>query len=181
LQVTRGGQGAKNCYRIEDMSDDTPGDKKPRYEGPHNAAPYPLSRLSAPISLVDAAREVEHADQWIASTASARLSQIAAQMQALRAQAEAVLRKAQEDAALHRAEARFNRLPGNTYHLYERADGGRYWSMLSPEEWGGKPPHAFVGSYRLEADRSFTRVDAPPAEPAPPRLDLDWVKGKLLP
>jgi alkylation response protein AidB-like acyl-CoA dehydrogenase len=157
-------------------------DDKPGYRGPQNAAPYPLSRLSAPITLVDAAREIEHADQWIASTASARLSQIAAQMQALRAQAEAVLQKAREDAELHRAEARFTRLPGKTYHLYERADGSRYWSMLSPEEWGGTPPHAFVASYRLEADRSFSRVDGPPDPHAPPRLDLDdWVKGKLLP
>jgi hypothetical protein len=172
------------------MTDD-PAEKKPRFEGPHRAAPYPLSRLSAPVSLVDAAREIEHADQWIASTANARLSQIAAQMQALRAQAETVLQKAREDAELHRAEARFHRLPGKTYHLYERPDASRYWSLLSPEEWGGKPPHAFVASYRLEADRSFTRVDAhvvgggaptPPAgEPVPPRLDLDWVKGKLLP
>ena len=88
---------------------------------------------------------------------------------------------AREDAELHRAEARFNRLPGKTYHLYERPDASRYWSLLSPEEWGGKPPHTFVASYRLEVDRSFTRVDAPAGEPVPPRLDLDWVKDKLLP
>jgi hypothetical protein len=164
------------------MSDDDSSGDDPRYRGPQNAAPYPLSRLSAPVSLVDVAREIQHADQWIASTATARLSQIAAQMQALREQAEVVLQKAREDAELHRAEARFARLPGKTYHLYARADGSRYWSMLSPEEWGGTPPHPFVASYRLEADRSFTRVDGPASGVTPPRLDLDdWVKGKLLP
>ena len=164
------------------MADDDQTEPEPRYRGPQKAAPYALSRLSAPVSLVDVAREIQQADQWIASTATARLSQIAAQMQALRDQAEAVLQKAREDAELHRAEARFNRLPGKTYHLYERPDGRRYWSMLSPAEWGGKSPHAFVASYRLEGDRSFTRVDGPPDPHAPPRLDLDdWVKGKLLP
>lgn len=131
----------------------------PRYRGPERAAPYALSRLSGPISLVDSAREIERADQWIASTANAKLSTIAAQMQALRVQAEAVLQKAQEDAELHRAVARFVRHPGQTYHLYAQPDGGRYWSLLSPEEWGAKPPHVFLGSYRLELDQSWTRLD----------------------
>ena len=122
------------------------------------ASPYPISRLSGPISLVDAAREIERADQWIASTAGTKLELIAAQMQALRAQAEAVMREAQEHAALHRAEARFVRRPGQTYHLYEGKDGRRHWSMLSPDEWGGTPPSRFLGSFRLEADQSWTPV-----------------------
>ena len=49
------------------------------------------------------------------------------QMKALRLQAEQVLRDAQANAELHRAEARFQRHPGKTYHLYERAPGQRYW------------------------------------------------------
>jgi hypothetical protein len=31
-----------------------------------------------------------------------------------------------------------------------------YFSMLSPADWGGAPPHAFEGSYRLEADMRWT-------------------------
>jgi hypothetical protein len=109
--------------------------------------------------LVDVAREIERADQSIASTAGAKLELIAAQMQALRAQAEEVLAKASQDAELHRAKARFARHPGKTYHLYERSEGERYWSLLAPADWGGAPPHPFVGSYRLEADQSWTPVD----------------------
>jgi hypothetical protein len=30
--------------------------------------------------------------------------------------------------------------------------------MLAPEDWAGAPPHAFEGSYRLEADQTYTRV-----------------------
>jgi hypothetical protein len=129
-----------------------------RYRGPAKAAPYALSRLSGPVSLVEVAQEIERADQWIASTAHAKLNVIAAQMRALREAAEEVLAKAEQDAALHRAEAHFKRYPGQVYHLYARADGTRYWSLLSPEDWRDKMPHAFVGSFRLEANQSFTAL-----------------------
>lgn len=129
-----------------------------KHRGPDRSSPYAVSRLSGPVSLVDAAREIERADQWIASTSNAKLAQIAGQMRALREQAEQVLADARENASLHRAEARFTRHPGKTYHLYERADGQRYWSLLSPDEWRGSPPHGFVGSYRLELDQSWTPV-----------------------
>ncbi|MDB4985511.1 MAG: hypothetical protein JWN04_689 [Myxococcaceae bacterium] len=130
-----------------------------KHVGPDRSSPYPVSRLSGPVSLVDSAREIERADQWIASTSSAKLEQIAAQMKALREQAEQVLADAQRHAELHRAEARFERHPGKTYHLYERTTGERYWSMLSPRDWGSHPPHAHVGSFRLEADRSWTPLE----------------------
>ena len=42
------------------------------------------------------------------------------------------------------------------YHLYERENGTLYFSMLSPDDWGGEAPHTFRGSYRLEADMSWT-------------------------
>jgi hypothetical protein len=149
------------------------------YRGPSNAAPYALSRLSGPVSLVDVAREIEQADQWIASTANAKLSVIAEQMRALRQSAQAVLEKAERDAVLHRAEARFRRYPGRVYHLYEREPGACYWSLLSPEEWGGNPPHAFLGSYRLESDQSFTALDASGAAPVADAPD-QWLLPRML-
>lgn len=126
-----------------------------QHRGEARAAPYPLSRLSGPVSLVDVAREIERADLAIASTTGAKLETIAAQMRALRAQAEEVLQKASRDAELHRAEARFVRHPGKVYHLYERAPEQRYWSLLSPEEWR-TAPHRYLGSFRLELDQSWT-------------------------
>ena len=55
-------------------------------------------------------------------------------------------------------ECRFRRVPGRTYHLYERADGHRYFSMLAPEELGYAAA-AFIGSFRFEYDQSWTRMD----------------------
>jgi hypothetical protein len=31
--------------------------------------------------------------------------------------------------------------------------------MLAPAEWGGEVPYAFLGSYRLETDYSWTPAD----------------------
>ncbi len=146
------------------------------FSGPTRAAPYALSRLSGPVSLVDVAREIEHADTLIASTTNAQLRLIAEQMAALRDEAERLLERARLNAELHRVEARFVRHPGKTYHLYQRDPRGtaeaRYWSLLSPTDWGGRPPHRFLGSYRLEADHSWTLLagSAPDDGPRTPKL-----------
>jgi len=152
-----------------------------KYRGPDRASPYALSRLSAPVSLVDVAREIERADQTIASTTGAKLETIAAQMRALRAQAEQLLRKAKKDAELHRAEARFVRHPGKTYHLYEREAEQRYWSLLSPHDWGDAPPHRFVGSFRLELDQSWTPLEQAEERDREREPIEDLLRSALLP
>ena len=120
--------------------------------------PYPSSRLSARIELVDLAKEIEQADQAIGMVANAKLQAIRDQMRALQAQARRVLEQAQAAMQLHRAQCQFKKVPGHVYHLYRKPTGDLYFSMLSPQEWGNNPPHTFEGSYRLEADMSFTRV-----------------------
>jgi hypothetical protein len=57
------------------------------------------------------------------------------------------------------AECRFRRVPGRTYHLYERPNGHRFFSMLAPDEYGSSAPSGFVASFRYEHDESWTRVD----------------------
>jgi hypothetical protein len=67
--------------------------------------------------------------------------------------------RAEVNAKLHRAACNLKKRPGHVYHLYRRSEDDAYFSLLSPTEWGGQPPHEFEGSYRLELDLSFTRVD----------------------
>ncbi len=131
---------------------------KGAHEGAAHAAPYPLSRLSASHDLVDVAREIRDADASLGNVTVAKLRVIAEQIRSLQAQAAAVLDEAREASELHRAACSFKRRPGHVYHLYRRPDGARYWSMLSPDEWG-TPPDAFEGSYRLEVDMTWTRVE----------------------
>lgn len=141
------------------MSDDKNGTGK-GYEGPQRTAPFPMSRLAAPIDLVRTAEEIQAADTMIGAVAGAELEAIAHQIRRLQEQAAGVLERARRDAALHRAECRFKRRPGQICHLYVRGDGSHYWSLLSPDDWRGAAPHAFVGSYRLENDQRWTPLEA---------------------
>jgi hypothetical protein len=135
-----------------------------KYAGPvvragDAASPYPVSRLAPAFDLVDAARAIQEASGALALFADGRLRGLAEQVRALEAEARRVLEETHRSLELHRAECRFAKRPGHVYHAYERPDGARYLSMLSPGEWGGRPPHAHLGSYRLEADQSFTPLE----------------------
>lgn len=94
---------------------------------------------------------------------SAKLGLIADQIRQLQESARAILHEAEQEQALHQADCAFERKPGHHYHLYRKADGTTFWSMLSLADWRERPPHVFVGSYRLEADYSWTRLEQPDA------------------
>jgi hypothetical protein len=128
------------------------------HQGPQHSSPYPLSRLSAPHELVSMAEEIAAADTMLTAVVSAELDLIAQQIRALQEQAAHALERAQRDAQLHRAECRFKKQPGRIYHLYRGPEGRAYFSLLSPADWRGAPPHAFEGSYRLEIDMRWTAV-----------------------
>ena len=119
---------------------------------------YPVRTSDPPISLVDRAREIEQADQALETHAHGKLEVIARQMRALKAQAEEIIEQTRRDAQLHRVRCNFEKTIGLVMHLYERDDGEAYFSLLSPEDWKGRNPHEFLGSFRLNADRSFERL-----------------------
>jgi len=147
----------------------------PNHEGPASTSPYPLSRMAAPHDLVDTARAIQQADAVIATVTTDKLAQIAEQIRSLQEQAREVLERARRDADLHRADCRFAKVVGQTYHLYRRArDGSTYFSMLSPDDWRGAPPDGYEGSFRLEADQSFT----PAAEAA--ARDARFISARRL-
>lgn len=123
------------------------------------SSPYPMSRLSAPHDLIDVAREIQAADSLLGAVTGGKLEAIARQIRALQEEAARTLQEAKAAAELHRATCNFKKVVGQTYHLYRRSDGALYFSLLSPQDWGEKPPHAFQGSYRLEADMRFTPAE----------------------
>jgi len=128
------------------------------------AVPYPTSRLAARIDLVDMAQEIEKADQALGMVVGGKLEVIRDQMRVLQEEARRLLDEARVSARLHRAHCSFRKIPGRVYHLYRRREDDLYFSMLSPEEWGGAPPHPFEGSYRLEVDMSWTPLRGVNAE-----------------
>jgi hypothetical protein len=116
--------------------------------------------MAPSFSLVDVAQEIERADQQLATSLGGKLGIIAEQIRGLQEKARALALRAQRDAELHRARCNFEKRPGGVYHLYRREDGERWFLMLGPDEWSTPQAHTFEGSYRLEADMSFTRLDA---------------------
>jgi hypothetical protein len=137
-----------------------------RYDGPARAAPYPLQRTAPAYDLVDMAAQIQRADETLVVVTEGKLGLIAAQIERLRAEAHALLDKARRDAELHRARCNFEKRAGGVYHLYRKNDGELWFSRLAPEEWVTPQPQSFEGTFRLELDMSFTRVDLPPEEPA---------------
>lgn len=149
------------------MSDDFIRHGGPRHEGPARTSPYPTSRMAPPHDLVDAAREIQRADAVLGAVVGEQLGRIAEQIRALQDEAREVIARAQRDASLHRAECRFQKVPGQVYHLYRSTrTGGLYFSLLSPADWRGMPPDPHEGSYRLEADQTWTPEEAVAARDA---------------
>ena len=131
-----------------------------KHAGEDRSSPYPVSRLAPATELIDLAQTIAHADETIASHVNSKLKLIAKQIQSLQAEAEGILKQAQRDQNLHRATCQSQRIVGKTYYLYARDSSERYFSLLSPLDWHGQPPHPFLGAYRLEQDMSWTEVDA---------------------
>ncbi|MFP4062851.1 MAG: DUF2452 domain-containing protein [Halochromatium sp.] len=129
------------------------------HQGAERSSPYPVSRLAPAFQAPALAAEIERAESMLSARTSAKLRVIADQIKALQAEARKALDEARDEQALTHAECAFKRLPGKIYHLYQRPDGGRYFSMLSPEDWRGAPPHPYLASYRLEADYSWTALE----------------------
>ena len=127
--------------------------------GEGHASPYPVSRLGAPMSLVDMAKAIESASDKVAMRTNAQLEVIVEQMKALQERAREIIEQASRDVDLIHADCRFARVPGRIYHLYERPDGHRYFSMVGPDEYGRGGPSGFVASFRYEHDESWTRLD----------------------
>jgi len=138
---------------------DKDSNKLSKHKGSDNTCPYPVSRLSAHMPLVELAREISLANDIINTRVSGQLKVIAEQIRHLQNEAHKVLKHGKRDLDLHHAECHFKRLPGKTYYLYKKINEQRYFSMLSPEEWGGKPPHEFIAAYKLEADMAWSSVD----------------------
>ncbi|KAL3070769.1 hypothetical protein niasHS_016635 [Heterodera schachtii] len=137
---------------------------------PRNVVP-----LADAHELVALANSIQSARDFVKCQAVGKLEMIAEQMEFLRKQAIEVLRKAQHDNELHCVECKVKKV----YFLYQQcpADGGespqqkcqeqqcrrRFFSLISPDEWGGECALAgrqmhFEGAYRLEFDQSWSRV-----------------------
>ncbi|XP_031624080.1 uncharacterized protein C1orf50 homolog [Contarinia nasturtii] len=119
----------------------------PNYVGKHNA-----------FDLISLASEIQNADIAV-NNQSGKLTLILDQIRFLQSQAHQILRDIKTDVNLHQAACNFKKVAGKTYYLYQRESGQCYFSMLSPQEWGMKLLHKYLGGYRLELDQTWTPLD----------------------
>ncbi|CAL8336381.1 unnamed protein product [Lota lota] len=120
---------------------------------------YQTNRLGDPTDLVSLAAQVQKGDDFIKANACNRLTVIADQIRYLQEQARKVLEDAKKDADLHHAACNIVKKPGNLYYLYQRPSGQKYFSIISPQEWGASCPHQFIAGYKLQHDMSWTPLD----------------------
>ncbi|XP_052853413.1 uncharacterized protein C1orf50 homolog [Drosophila gunungcola] len=109
--------------------------------------------------IIELAQQIQNADKQLKHTTCHKLGVIMEQIKMLQAQAMNILKESNLNRDLHSAACNFTKKPGQIYHLYQRASGQNYFSMLSPEEWNLSVDQTFKGSYRLEYDLSWTPVD----------------------
>lgn len=102
---------------------------------------------------------LKQSETHVKATAYNKLSVIGEQIKFLQKQAHEILKNASQDSELHKIPCNFVKVPGQLYHLYERPSGDKFWSMISPEEFGASNKNEHLGSFRMEVDRSFTRAD----------------------
>lgn len=85
-----------------------------------------------------------------------QLKLIMKQANMLKLEAEEIINEAVLNENLHNVECRFKKISGHTYHLYQKENNDKYFSMLSPNEW--KPKDKFINSYFYDYDKTFVLV-----------------------
>lgn len=105
--------------------------------------------------IIELAKTIALADDRVMNRVTNKLEVIAEQMNFLREQALRILKEGHTSMRLNHIPCNFLKVPGNTYYLYKRPSGQIYFSVLSPDDWRGKPPHTFCGSYIYGRDSSW--------------------------
>lgn len=103
---------------------------------------------------------LKDSENHVKNSAINKLQVISEQVKFLQNQAKSILEEANRNTMLHNIPCNFVKIPGTTYHLYEKPSGEKYWSIITPAEWGSAlSPNEAIGSYRVEYDKSFTPMD----------------------
>ena len=66
----------------------------------------------------------------------------------LQDQARGILEKAKLEKELHATACNVLKRPGQLYFYYVRSSGQKYLSIMSPQDWGDKCPHEFLGGMK---------------------------------
>ena len=83
------------------------------------------------------------------------LKQIASQIKILQNEANNIINDSIYKNSLHKIKKSFQLISGNYYYLYEKDNQEKFFSLLSPEEYGKSLKHNFLGKYLYDYDKQF--------------------------
>lgn len=87
---------------------------------------------------------------------SRQFDQIFGQMKTLLDQANQLKKRVEISERIYNSEMGFSPVIGQFYHLYTRADGTDFLSMIAPAEWGrSKRWVEYIGSVKLLSDHTW--------------------------
>jgi hypothetical protein len=85
-----------------------------------------------------------------------QLTQLYKQMELLAEQAKLIGRRVEISERIYSAQMSFEPIIGETYYLYEKADGDDTLSLIGPQEWGRKKPfQSFIAKVNMLADHTW--------------------------
>lgn len=137
------------------MSDENPIDKDKITETPASLL-YAHNVGGAVIKPTDKDKIKGTAMSAMVQQTNAQMQQIYEQARVLAEQANKIRRRVEISEKIYTAQINFQPIIGETYHLYEKADGTETVSKIAPRQWGSLMPFkAFVASVRLLPDHTW--------------------------
>ena len=86
----------------------------------------------------------------------AKLKILFRQFENIKKEIEEVINDSVESQNLESIPCNFKKVPGKTYHLYQKPNQECFFSMLNPNEW--KTKNIFLGSYYYDYDLTFSKT-----------------------
>jgi hypothetical protein len=130
--------------------------------------PYAHERGGATIKAIDKGKVKGLAMSAMYEQTDMQLDQIKAQIELLARQANEIQQRMTVSERIYQAEMNIDPIVGRTYYLYERSSGRHVMSLVSPAEWGPRPPYDYIATVKLLGDHTWEvierREEGSPAE-----------------
>ena len=123
-------------------------------ENPH-LLPYAHTVGGAVIKPEDKGRLKGRAVMAMYEQTDLQMEQIKQQIELLATQAKQLQDRVLISEEIYSADINFEPIISRTYYLYRRSSGKSLLSMVSPAEWGAKPPYTYVATVRLLGDHTW--------------------------
>lgn len=90
-----------------------------------------------------------------------QLNKVYEQVKVLLRQAEDIKGRVEISEMIYEADIKFKPTIGHTYYLYQKKDGERLLSFISPKEWGGNMPfEKYLATVKLLSDHTWYIEDS---------------------